>query len=218
MFLMSIQAFVLCFTTSLLGAPTPVAGPVDVEGVILDVAWLPEEEIKGMMVTGTAGHDRAIPARFRVSLGNYSGIDSDTFEIMKSFYKWSVPDHHNSAEMPKFIVVQLYHPDKTFLKKGMRIRVKGYRLWGDEGGDYPAYIEFQILPTKIREDKGRPSNSRAIVQTTNLTIIRLRLIIRIVISLIIVPAIIPIIRKNTVYELIRDFSCSVSHLKLNCGE
>jgi len=155
-----IQLSLLYVIHPLLAAPTPIAGPVDIEGTILDVTWIPEKEIKGIMVTGTAGHDRAIPAYFRVSLGDYSGLNSDTVEIMKSFYRWSVPDHHNLPGMPKFIVVQLYHPDKTFLKKGMRIRVKGYRIWGDEGGDYPAYIEFLILATKNKEN-GQPSGRGA---------------------------------------------------------
>jgi hypothetical protein len=38
--------------------------------------------------------------------------------------------------MPPFIILKLDHKDKSYLKKGMKIRVKGYKVRGDEGGTW----------------------------------------------------------------------------------
>jgi hypothetical protein len=81
---------------------------------------------------------------FMVSLKNYTGINPNTINMMKSIYSWSVPD--KGAEVPEIIVLRLDHPDGQFLKKGMRIRVKGYTLRGDEGGDWVSCKEIVILP------------------------------------------------------------------------
>jgi hypothetical protein len=35
--------------------------------------------------------------------------------------------------------------DKEFLKKGMRITVRGYKIAGDEGGTWTYYTEIKIL-------------------------------------------------------------------------
>jgi hypothetical protein len=147
--LASIQLTLWCIAPLILAAPTPIAGPVDIEGTIAEVQWLPEKEVKGTpRVSGSAGTDRVIPARFMVSLTNYTGLDADTVEKMKTFYQWSIPKHSDRPGMPELIVLRLAHPDKNFLKAGMRIRVKGYKIAGDEGGDYPSYEKLQILSGK----------------------------------------------------------------------
>jgi hypothetical protein len=147
--LASIQLALWCIAPLLLAAPTPIAGPVDIEGTIAEVQWLPEKEVKATpQMTGSAGVDRKIPARFMVSLINYTGLDADTVEKMKIFYQWSIPKHTDRPGMPELIVLRLTHTDRTFLKSGMKIRVKGYRIAGDEGGDYPSYNKLQILPGK----------------------------------------------------------------------
>ncbi|HEY3278438.1 MAG TPA: hypothetical protein VGJ94_17615 [Syntrophorhabdaceae bacterium] len=144
--LLGVQLCFLCIPTLLTAAPAPVAGPIDIEGTIVEATWIPETKIKAIPhMTGSAGVDRVMPARFRVTLAGYSGLTVDALENMWSFYGWSIPRDFNGEGMPAMIVLHLAHPDKTFLKKGMRILVKGYRIFGDEGGDYPSYKELHIL-------------------------------------------------------------------------
>lgn len=144
-----VQLSLLLIVSLIQSAPTPIAGPVDIEGTIVEAKWLPEKQVKGNpKMTGSAGMDRVIPAQFMVSLKDYKGVDADTVEKMKTFYQWSIPASPNSPGMPEIVVLRIAHPDKTFLKTGMRIRVSGYRIAGDEGGDYPSYKELKILPGK----------------------------------------------------------------------
>jgi len=140
-----LQAISLFGGPLLLASPKFVAGPVDIQGTIREVTWVPDEEVKAQRITGSAGFDRTIPAHFLVSVGDYTGLDADTLDCMKSLYKWSIPDQKEQSEMPLVLVLWLPHPDKTFLKKGMRIRVQGYTIRGDEGGDIGSYKNLDIL-------------------------------------------------------------------------
>jgi len=144
---LGIELCLLCFASLLLSAPVPPVGPVDVEGTIVQAPWFPEESVKGNPdMTGSAHFDRIIPARFMLHLKNYSGMDAQAIGTMKAFYHWSASDNLNSSGMPEHIVLRLSHPDKTFLKDGIKVRVTGYTLRGDEGGDWTSYKEIQILP------------------------------------------------------------------------
>ena len=144
-----VQLSLLLIVSLIQAAPTPIAGPIDIEGTIAEAKWLPEKQVKGnAKMTGSAGMDRTIPAHFMVSLKDYKGLDADTVEKMKTFYQWSIPAFPTSPSMPEIVVLRIAHPDKTFLKAGMRIRVIGYRIAGDEGGDYPSYKELKILSGK----------------------------------------------------------------------
>jgi hypothetical protein len=138
----------LCLVTLGLAAPTPRLGPFDVEGTIMHVQWFPEKFVKAEMMTGTAGHDRVFPAHFLISVTKYSGIDEETLETMKFIFPRFVSPKQDNRGKPEFIVLYLNCEDKTFLKEGMRIKVKEYVLWGDEGGDYPSYKEVQVLSGK----------------------------------------------------------------------
>ena len=144
-----VQLCLACLAPLVLAAPTPRFGPFDVEGTVSHVQWLPEKFVKaGPMMTGTAGHDRVFPAHFLVSLTAYSGIDAGTIREMKYVFPWSISAEQDSRGMPEFIILHLSHNDKAFMKEGMRIRVRGYVLWGDEGGAYPSYEEIQVLSGK----------------------------------------------------------------------
>lgn len=129
-------------------APVPPVGPADIEGTITDVTWLPEQFFRGIPgMSGTAGMDRKIPPRFRVSLTDYKGIDEKQVYRMKNYFSWAVSEKFTAQGYPEYIVLELQHPDKSLLKKGMRIKVTGYRLGGDEGGDWTTYKEIEILRT-----------------------------------------------------------------------
>jgi len=97
-------------------------------------------------MSGSLGVDRTIPAHFRVYLTNYSGVNADVIGTLKTIYRWPVSDKLNSSGMPEFIVLQLTNNDKTLIKTGMKIRVRGYVLRGDEGGDWTSYKEIERLP------------------------------------------------------------------------
>jgi hypothetical protein len=145
---LGIELCLLCVASFAFSAPVPPVGPVDVEGTVLRADWLPEKSVRGIPNrSGSAGFDRTIPARFMVYLTDYSGIDAKAIRRMKVFYRWSASDNLNSSGMPEFIVLQLPHQDKTLIKEGMRVRVRGYVLRGDEGGDWTSYREIQILPS-----------------------------------------------------------------------
>ena len=141
-----IKLLLLCFASMLIAAPTPAVGPLDVEGKVLRVDWSPKKSAQGIPgMSGTMGIDRIIPAHFRVYLTDYSGVDADVIGRMKAIYRWPISDNLNTDGTPEFIVLQLSHEDKTFIRKGMKIRVRGYLLKGDEGGDWTSYQEIQIL-------------------------------------------------------------------------
>ncbi len=147
-----VQLSLLLIVSLIQAAPTPIAGPVDIEGTILETKWLPEKQVKGNpKMAGSAGMDRTIPAHFMVSLKDFKGLDADTVEKMKTFYQWSIPASPNSPGMPEIVVLRIANPDKTFLKAGMRIKVIGYRIAGDEGGDYPSFKELKILAGKVQK-------------------------------------------------------------------
>lgn len=46
--------------------------------------------------------------------------------------------------MPPFIILQIAHSDRNHLKKGMKIRVSGYTVRGDEGGTWTSYKKIEI--------------------------------------------------------------------------
>jgi len=141
-----IKLLLLCFASMLIAAPTPEIGPLDVEGKVMRADWSPKKLMQGIPgMSGTLGIDRIIPAHFKVYLTDYSGVSADVIGIMKAIYRWSISDNLNADGNPEFIVIQLSHEDKTFIKKGMKIRVKGYLLKGDEGGDWASCQEIQIV-------------------------------------------------------------------------
>jgi len=71
--------FLLIIALNSSGAPIPVVGPVTICGTVSDVKWVPEEMVKGIPgMSGSAGHDRIVPAHFVIALRNFDGVDSET--------------------------------------------------------------------------------------------------------------------------------------------
>ena len=137
---------VVLLVSNATAAPIPTLGPVDITGTIVRADWVPEAKIKGIPgMSGTLGIDRVIRARFMVMLERIEGVDAKTARRMTSYLDPSVMQEPEPPQGQERILLQLNHADKDFLKKGMRITVKGYKIAGDEGGTWTDYEEIKIL-------------------------------------------------------------------------
>ena len=124
-------------------APIPAIGPMHIEGVIEALSWTPDTFIKGKGVwrdgkwfpfSGSLGHDRTRPARYRVTLADTKVETLPAADPSRSFRSGSV------------ITVYIPHSaDDGFLKKGMKIRIHDYTVRGDEGGDWYSFSAIVIM-------------------------------------------------------------------------
>lgn len=117
----------------------------DIDGVISEVKWYPSKFIRGIPgMSGSAGQDRIMPEHYIIKLINYEGISSEDALRITRYIKW---DAFNDNENKKtaFILLKLNHKKKYYLKKGMKIKVLGYTVRGDEGGTYTYYEKIEIL-------------------------------------------------------------------------
>jgi hypothetical protein len=119
---------------------------VDITGTVVEARWMPEQKIKGIPgMSGTLGVDRVKRAHFLVTLEQVEGVDAKTARKMTGYLDSSVVREEEAVQGPLRILLQLNHEDKEFLKKGMRITVRGYKIAGDEGGTWTYYTEIKIL-------------------------------------------------------------------------
>ena len=111
--------------------PSEEIGPVNLEGVIQKVTWHSPQFIRGIpMMSGTLGRDRTIPARYKLEFQEIEVSDLEKFRRLGC--------------------VVVYHPqDDGFLIAGMRIRIDGLTMSGDEGGDYIFYDRVEILDGSV---------------------------------------------------------------------
>jgi hypothetical protein len=142
--------FVFCFllvtamTTT--AAPLRPVGPIDVTGLVSEIIWVPEQKIKGHPgMSGSAGHDRINAAHFLVTLLNYEGVTTETAVLMTRYLNWTALKGYEPLNSPSFILLKINHSDKNALKKGLKIRVMGYEVRGDEGGTWTSYKSVEIL-------------------------------------------------------------------------
>lgn len=115
-------------------APLPPMQPVTIEGTIVSVAWTPARQLKGIpLMSGSAGLDRTMPARYVVTLADVSfkGKGTGKSRLLKEDGKAEIILNHDR--------------DDGFLKKGMRIAVIGYVERGDEGGTWTGFERIEIL-------------------------------------------------------------------------
>lgn len=125
-----------------LAAPVPPVGPMNIEGVIETVSWVPDTFVKAKGVwrdgkwcpcSGTLGRDRTRRAHYRVTLTE-TKVES-------------LPgaDHSRSFRGDSAITVFIAHPaNDGYLKKGMRIKIFDYTVRGDEGGDWYSFSALSI--------------------------------------------------------------------------
>ena len=129
-----------------LAAPIRPVGPVDVTGRVSEITWVPEQKVKGRPgMSGSLGHDRINPSHLLVTLIDYEGVNSEIAVTMTRYINWTALKGHEPQNRPSFILLKIYHTDKNFLKKGMKIRVVGYTVRGDEGGTWTSYTRVEIL-------------------------------------------------------------------------
>jgi hypothetical protein len=131
---------------TLFAAPIPPAGPFDITGTISEVTWVPEEFRKGKPGwSGSLRHDRVIPSHFVVKLVNYSGVPKENAVRITRYIKYKAYGEGNPSGMPPFIILKINSKDSAFLKRGMKIRVAGYIVRGDEGGTWTSNSGVKIL-------------------------------------------------------------------------
>ncbi|MHB8901465.1 MAG: hypothetical protein ACYC6Y_22165 [Thermoguttaceae bacterium] len=132
--------------TAVWGVPLPPMEPVTIEGSVAEADWHPSRYLEGKPgFSGSLGKDRTEPAHFVVKLDDYRGVNTATaWRLVRTL--GVVPAKGASEKQPpKYLVVRLDHKDSKALKKGIRIRIVGYRISGDEGGTWTHYEELWIL-------------------------------------------------------------------------
>ncbi|MBU1564631.1 MAG: hypothetical protein KJ630_03255 [Proteobacteria bacterium] len=128
-------------------APLPPFTPVDVMGKITEIRWIEAQHIKGISgMSGTAGHNRDVPAHFIVKLTEYSGVSKETAREMTRYIDWHALKEEGEKSRPSFILLQINHENRTVLQEGMSIMVNGYTVKGDEGGTWTSLEKLDILP------------------------------------------------------------------------
>jgi hypothetical protein len=121
-------------------APIPSSGPFDIAGTISELQWFPEQQIRGERgMSGSLGHDRVVLAHFVVRLVNYKGVTAENAIRITRYISYNAYGDRNPSGMPPFIILKIDSNDKHFLKTGMKVRVKGYTVRGDEGGTWTSF-------------------------------------------------------------------------------
>jgi hypothetical protein len=126
-------------------APIRPVGPVDITGTISEVEWFPEETVKGIpRMSGSAAKDRVIFPHFLIRLVDYKGVPAEAAVTMTRYLEWPAIQNQDIKGRPPFILLKIDCSDRTYLKKGMRIRVLGYTVAGDEGGTWTSFTGIEI--------------------------------------------------------------------------
>ena len=144
-----IFCFLFNITLNAMAAPIRPIGPVDVSGTISEIKWVPEEKVRGIPgMSGSLGHDRTRFAHFLVTLTDYDGVNAETARRMTGYLDRTSFKGGDQGDKPSFILLKINHNDKNYLKKGMRMRVIGYKVRGDEGGTWTYYDKLEIPASK----------------------------------------------------------------------
>jgi len=138
--------FVILSGLSAFAAPIRPVGPVDVTGTISEIQWVPEKTVKGIpRMTGSAAKDRVVSPHFLVRLVDYEGVSAEAAVTMTRYLEWPAFQNHEIKGRPPFILLKFDYGQPTYLKKGMRIRVIGYQVAGDEGGTWTSFTGIEII-------------------------------------------------------------------------
>lgn len=102
----TVCCFLLFLTINALSAPIRPVGPVDVRGTVSEIKWVPEEKLKGIPgMSGSAGHDRVIPAHFLVTLIDYDGVTAADYPPPERFIKTWGKEKRVLSLRPSFVTV-----------------------------------------------------------------------------------------------------------------
>lgn len=122
-------------------APLPPFTPVTICGVIVEQSWTPARHEPGRTgFSGSLGRDRTFPARLRVVLQNYTGIDATVARRINGLL--------SATELSDIdrVVVLLPSDNPDLLRGVYRLCVEGFTVRGDEGGTWTAYL--RLVPAK----------------------------------------------------------------------
>ena len=143
---MGICFFLMVMVMNTSASPIRPVGPIDVTGRVSEITWVPEQKIKGRPgMSGSLGHDRINPAHFLVHLTDYDGVTVETAVMMTRYLDQAAFKSKGPKDRPSFILLKINHKDQNYLKKGLKIRVVGYTVRGDEGGTWTSYKAVEIL-------------------------------------------------------------------------
>lgn len=131
-------------------APLPPVGKTDIDGTIEKATWEPGKKLKAIKgMSGSAGRDRTLPAHFVVTLKGFSGPTVKQAAMMNSFVG-ATNSGETGDNRPSRLTVWINSNDPSYLKPGMRIRVSGYTVTGDEGGTWSHHDRVEIRPAAGR--------------------------------------------------------------------
>lgn len=123
-------------------APIQPLGPLDICGAVVMQDWQPERFVRGKPgFSGSLGRDRTFPARFRVVLQNYRGIDAAAAARINGYLSMK-PDERGTGA-PR-VVLLVPHADARFLDGAVSLCVEGYHIGGDEGGTWTRYRTLSV--------------------------------------------------------------------------
>jgi hypothetical protein len=116
-----------------LAAPLPPFAPVDVCG---DIGWhswnAARQAAGGPGLTGSLGQDRVFPARFRVLLRHYTGIDEPMARRINGLLSYS-----EAAANEVLLLLNSQNPN--LLDGARALCVYRFVIRGDEGGTWTDY-------------------------------------------------------------------------------
>jgi hypothetical protein len=134
---------------ALFAAPMPPEPLLDLSGAVAEAKWFPAEALKGVPgMSGSAGHDRIFPAHFLVVLKDYDGISSGTAKRISYYVEGRAAVASRKGGGPT-VTLRLNHENRDWLRPGMRIRLRGYQVRGDEGGTWTAFHDLEILEKEV---------------------------------------------------------------------
>jgi hypothetical protein len=142
-----IAGLVLFGGLAALSAPIRPVGPADITGTISEVRWVPEKTVKGVpRMSGSAGRDRVVSPHFLIRLVDFEGVSPEAAVTMTRYLDGSAYQNQDLKDRPPFILLKIDYSDQNYLKKGLRIKVGGYKVAGDEGGTWTSFTGIEILP------------------------------------------------------------------------
>lgn len=123
-------------------APIPPIGPLELCGDVVMQSWEPERFVRGKPgFSGSLGRDRTFPARFRVVLRNYRGIETAMAARINGILSMR-PEERGAGE-PR-VVLLVNHTDARFLDGAASLCLEGYQISGDEGGTWTRHRTLSV--------------------------------------------------------------------------
>jgi hypothetical protein len=128
-------------------APIRPVGPTDITGTISEVRWVPEKTVKGVpRMSGSAARDRVVSPHFLIRLVDFEGVSPEAAVTLTRYLDWSAYQNRDLKDRPPYILLKIDTSDRDYLKEGVRIKVSGYKVAGDEGGTWTSFTRIEILP------------------------------------------------------------------------